>query len=220
MIARRPESAPRPGGPAFMGGGAMGAMGRPPEKAKDFKGTLFRLLGYLSPYRLQIVVVLVFALLSTLFAIIAPKVLGQATTAIFNGVFAKLIAAHAHRPPPSLDFGYIKEIAAILIVLYVVSAVFNYAQQYIMAGVAQKIVYALRRDVDAKLERLPLKFFDARTHGEILSRVTNDIDTIATTLQQSMTQLITSVVTIVGVIIMMLTISPVLTLVVLIPMPL
>ncbi len=203
-----------------MGGGAWGAMGRPPEKPKDFKGTLFRLVRYLSAYRGQLIVVFIFALLSTLFAILGPKILGQATTAIFNGVVGNAIAAHAHRPTHSLDFGYIGHIALLLIVLYTVSAVFNYAQQYIMAGVAQKTVHALRRDVDAKLARLPLKFFDARTHGEILSRVTNDIDTIATTLQQSMTQLITSVVTIVGVIVVMLTISPLLTLIVLVTMPL
>jgi ATP-binding cassette subfamily B protein len=203
-----------------MGGGAWGAMGRPPEKPKDFKGTLLRLVRYLSPYRGQLIVVFIFAILSTLFAILGPKILGQATTAIFNGVIGNAIAAHAHRPTHSLDFGYIGHIVLLLITLYTVSAVFNYAQQYIMAGVAQKTVYALRRDVDAKLVRLPLKFFDARTHGEILSRVTNDIDTIATTLQQSMTQLITSVVTIVGVIVVMLTISPLLTLIVLVTMPL
>jgi ATP-binding cassette subfamily B protein len=203
-----------------MGGGAWGAMGRPPEKPKDFKGTLLRLVRYLSPYRGQLIVVFIFAILSTLFAILGPKILGQATTAIFNGVIGNAIAAHAHRPTHSLDFGYIGHIVLLLITLYTVSAVFNYAQQYIMAGVAQKTVYALRRDVDAKLARLPLKFFDARTHGEILSRVTNDIDTIATTLQQSMTQLVTSVVTIVGVIVVMLTISPLLTLIVLVTMPL
>ncbi len=222
MSVRRPETpaASRPGGPGLMGGGAWGAMGRPPEKPKDFKGTLFRLVRYLSPYRKKLVVVLIFAILSTLFAILGPKILGQATTAIFNGVVGNLIAVRAHRPTHSLDFGYIGHIVLILISLYTVSAVFNYAQQYIMAGVAQKTVYALRRDVDAKLARLPLKFFDARTHGEILSRVTNDIDTIATTLQQSMTQLITSVVTIVGVMVVMLTISPLLTVIVLVTMPL
>lgn len=203
-----------------MGGGGWGSMGRPPEKPKDFKGTLFRLAGYLSPQIPQLVVVFVFAIFSTLFTIIGPKILGQATTAIFNGVIANVIAVHQHRPPHSLDFGYIRHIALILIALYGASAVFSYLQQFVMAGVAQKMVYALRRDVDAKLARLPLKFFDARTHGEILSRVTNDVDTIATTLQQSMTQLITSVVTIVGVIIMMLTISPLLTLIVLITLPL
>ncbi|HLJ67120.1 MAG TPA: ABC transporter ATP-binding protein [Chloroflexota bacterium] len=204
----------------MMGGGTWGAMARPAEKAKDFKGTLLRLIRYLSPQIPQLAVVLLFAIAGTLFTILGPRILGQATTAIFNGVIGNLIAIRRHQPTHSLDFGYIGHIALILIGLYVTSALFGYLQQYIMAGVAQRTVYALRRDVDAKLARLPLKFFDARTHGEILSRVTNDVDNIATTLQQSMTQLITSVVTIVGVIIMMLTISPLLTAIVLVTMPL
>ncbi len=208
----------RPGG--FMGGGGWGAMGRPTEKPKNFRGTLFRLMRYLSPQVPQLVIVVIVAIFSTLFTIVAPKIMGEATTAIFNGVIGNFIAIHQHRPTHSLNFTYIGHIGLILIGLYVTSAVFSYVQQYIMAGIAQKTVYALRRDVDAKLERLPLKFFDARTHGEILSRVTNDVDNIATTLQQSMTQLITSIVTIIGVIIMMLTISPLLTLIVLVTLPL
>jgi ATP-binding cassette, subfamily B, multidrug efflux pump len=210
---------PRPGGSPFMGGG-FGAMGRVPEKAKNFRGTLARLVRYLSPYRGQLVVVCIFAVLSTLFAILGPKLMGQVTTTIFNGIIANVGAVRAHRPTHSLDFGSIGHIIMILIVLYAMSSLFSYVQQYIMAGVAQKSVYDMRRDVDAKLAKLPLKFFDARTHGEILSRVTNDIDNIATTLQQSMTQLITSVVTIVGVIVMMITISPLLTLIVLVTLPL
>jgi ATP-binding cassette subfamily B protein len=203
-----------------MGGGAWGAMGRPAEKARDFKGTLFRLIRYLSPQIPQLVVVFLFAIAGTLFTILGPKILGQATTAIFNGVIRNYVAVRHHQPTHPLDFAYIGHIGLILIGLYATSAIFNYLQQYIMAGVAQKTVYALRRDVDAKLARLPLKFFDARTHGEILSRVTNDVDNIATTLQQNMTQLITSIVTIVGVIIVMLTISPLLTGIVLVTMPL
>jgi ATP-binding cassette, subfamily B, multidrug efflux pump len=218
--AARPSAPPanRPGG--FMGGGGWGAMGRPVEKPKDFKGTLLRLVRYLSPQIPWLVIVLIFAIIGTLFTIVGPKILGQATTSIFNTVVSNLIAVHRHRPTHSLDFSYIGHIVLILITLYAISAVFNYGQQYIMAGVAQKTVYTLRLDVDAKLARLPLKFFDARTHGEILSRVTNDVDNIATTLQQSMTQLITSLVTIVGVIILMLTISPLLTAIVLITLPL
>ncbi|HZS93748.1 MAG TPA: ABC transporter ATP-binding protein [Chloroflexota bacterium] len=195
-------------------------MGRPAEKPKDFKGTLFRLARYLSPQKPQLVVVFIFAIFGTLFTILGPKILGQATTAIFNGVIRNYIAIRNHQPTHSLDFAYIGHIALILIGLYITSAIFNYLQQYIMAAVAQKTVYALRRDVDAKLEKLPLSFFDARTHGEILSRVTNDVDNIATTLQQSMTQLISSIVTIVGVIVMMLTISPLLTVIVLVTLPL
>ncbi|HZU12350.1 MAG TPA: ABC transporter ATP-binding protein [Chloroflexota bacterium] len=195
-------------------------MGRPAEKAKNFKGTLLRLLRYLSPQSMALVVVLLFSILSTLFTIVGPKILGRATTIIFQGVMANIMAIRAGRPTHSLDFTSLGHIALLLLALYVTSAVFNYLQQYIMAGVAQRTVYALRRDVDAKLARLPLRFFDARTHGEILSRVTNDVDNIATTLQQSLTQLISSIVTIVGVIIMMLTISPLLTVIVLVTLPL
>jgi ATP-binding cassette subfamily B multidrug efflux pump len=228
MSAARPTAPPteRPGGPppnrpgGLMGNNAWGAMGRPPEKAKNFKGTLRRLVRYLAPQKPQLVVVFIFSIISTLFGILSPKILGQATTVIFNGVVANFIAVRQHRPTHSLDFGYIEHIILILVGLYVVSSVFNYLQQYIMAGIAQRTVYALRRDVDAKLARLPLKFFDGRTHGEILSRVTNDMDNIATTLQQSATQLITSVITIVGVIILMLTISPLLTAIVLVTLPL
>ncbi len=202
------------------GGGAWGAMGRPPEKAKNFRGTLIRLLGYLRPHRLQLGAVFVFAIISTVFNIVGPKIMGQATTKIFEGMLAKFNAARMHRPIPKLDFGYIENIVLILIGLYVISAFFSYLQQFVMAGVAQKTVYDLRKEVDRKLALLPLKFFDARTHGEILSRMTNDVDNIATTLQQSLTQLITSVATILGVIVMMLTISPLLTLIVIVTLPL
>jgi ATP-binding cassette subfamily B protein len=206
----------RPGGaPGAHGGGPMGALGRPVEKAKDFKGTLKRLLMYLRPRGPQLGVVLLFAIISTLFSIVSPKILGQATTAIFNGVVAKYRGTGT-----GIDFAYIAHIVLVLIVLYIISAIFGYLQQYIMAGVAQGTVSDLRRDVDHKLARLPLRFFDARAHGDILSRVTNDIDNIATTLQQSLTQLITSLVTIVGVIVMMLSISPVLTLLVFVTLPL
>lgn len=197
----------------------MGGFMAPVEKPKDFNRTLLRLAGYLRPQLPKLIVVFVFAILSTLFAVLAPKILGEGTTAIFNGVSAQIAATKAHQPAPPLDFGYLEQIVLTLVALYVLSALFSYIQQYLMAGVAQTTVYDLRRDVDAKLSRLPLKFYDSRTHGEILSRVTNDVDNIATTLQQSLTQLITSVVTIVGVIVIMLTISPLLTLIVLVTMP-
>ena len=203
-----------------MGGGAWGAMGRPVEKAKDFRGTLIRLARYLKPHRLKLIAVLVFAIGGTVFSIVGPKLIGQAVTIIVEGTVAKFIAARQGRPIPALDFGAIGHIALTLIVLYLLSAVFNYIQQFIMAGVAQRTVYDMRRDVEDKLARLPLRFFDSRTHGDILSRVTNDVDTIATTLQQSLTQLFTSVVTIVGVVVLMLTISPLLTLIVLVTLPL
>ncbi|KLU65081.1 putative ABC transporter ATP-binding protein [Desulfosporosinus acididurans] len=201
----------RPTGP--MGGrqgGPGGSIGRPIEKAKNFKGTLHRLLGYLKPQRLKLSFVVVFAILSTVFSIMGPKIMGQATTIMFDGIMKG----------GKINFDAIWRIVLTLIVLYLLSSLFSYTQQYIMAGVAQKIVYNLRKDVDEKLTLLPLRFFDARTHGEILSRVTNDVDNIANTLQQSLTQLITSIVTIIGVIVMMLTISPLLTLIVLLTLPL
>jgi len=203
-----------PGGPGVHGGPMGIAM--PVQKAKDFKGTLRRLMVYLKPRRLHLVAIFSLAVLSTVFGIFSPKILGKATTKLFEGIIAKFMGV----PGAKVDFDYIGQIMLLLIGLYLVSALFSYVQQYIMAGVAQRTVFDLRRDVKAKLNRLPLKYFDSRTHGEILSRVTNDIDTIANTLQQSITQLITSVVTIIGVIIMMLTISPALTGITVLTLPL
>lgn len=190
-------------------------MAMPVEKAKDFKGTLSRLIQYLKPYKFQLIAVLFMAILSTLFSIVSPKIMGKATTKLFEGIMARMQGV----PGASIDFAYIWDIITILLVLYALSSLFGYFQQYLMAGVAQKTVYSLRRDVNDKLSRLPLKYYDGRTHGEILSRVTNDVDNISTTLQQSLTQLITSVLTIIGVIIMMLTISPLLTLIAVLTLP-
>ncbi|AET67513.1 ABC-type multidrug transport system, ATPase and permease component [Desulfosporosinus orientis DSM 765] len=203
----------RPGGPA-------GSLVRPVEKARNFKRTLKRLLHYLKPQRMRFFMVFFFAILSTIFNILGPKIMGKGVTRIGEGLAAKAQALKLGQPVPALDFTYITQIVAVLIGLYLVSSAFNYLQQYIMAGVAQRTVYNLRREADEKLARLPLKFYDSRTHGEILSRVTNDIDNISTTLQQSLTQLITSIITLVGVVVMMLTISPILTLVVVITLPL
>ena len=208
----------RPGGP--MGGGAWGALGRPVEKAKDFKGTLRRLAGYFLPQKNRLLIVLGAAIIGTVFNIVGPKILGLATTKLFDGLIAKYQAFFRHQPAPGVDFGYIGTVLLILLGLYVISAIFMYIQQYVMAGVAQRTVYSLRKEVDEKLSRLPLKFFDSRTHGEILSRIVNDMDNISTTLQQSVTQVITSAVTLIGVIVLMLTISPVLSLVVLLTLPL
>lgn len=195
-------------------------MGRPVEKAKDFKGTMRRLIKYLKPQSLKLFAVFITAILSTAFSIISPKVMGKATTKLFEGLMAKFSAIKMQKPAPSIDFEYIWHILAILAVLYVLSAFFSYVQGYIMSSVAQKTVYDMRNDINNKLTRLPLKYFDSRTHGEILSRVTNDIDNIAGTLQQSLTQLITAIVTLVGVFIMMLTISPVMTLILALTLPL
>jgi ATP-binding cassette subfamily B protein len=197
----------------WMGGAGMGM---PVQKAKDFKGTLFRLFGYFKPQKYLLLIVFIAAVISTVFAIVGPKILGMATTKLFEGIVMKYRGV----PGAHVDFTYIGQILLILLGLYLISALFNYVQQYIMAGVAQKTVYILRQQVDDKLTRLPLKFFDARTHGEILSRAVNDMDNISTTLQQSMTQLITSAVTLVGVVVMMLTISPLLSLVIALTFPL
>lgn len=201
-------------------GGMWGAMGRPVEKAKDFKGTALRLLGYFRPQKISLLIVLVAAILGTVFNIVGPKILGLATTKLFDGLIAKYVAFQHHLPAPGIDFGYIATVLQILLGLYIISAIFMYIQQYIMAGVAQRTMYRLRREVDEKLSRLPLKYFDSRTHGEIMSRAVNDMDNLSTTLQQSITQLITSFVTLLGVIVMMLTISPLLSLIVLLTLPL
>jgi len=205
---------PRPGGRGGFGPG--GGIGMPVQKAKDFKGTLKRLITYLMPYKLQLLSVFITAIISTIFSIVSPKIMGHATTKLYEGLMMKLKGV----PGAKIDFTYIGEIILLLIGLYLLSAVFSYLQQYIMAGVAQKTVYNLRNDVMGKLNRLPLKYFDSRTHGEILSRAVNDVDNISTTLQQSLTQLITSIVTLVGVIVMMLSISPLMTLIVIITLPL
>lgn len=208
----------KPGRPMMGFGRGAGPhnIGKPIEKAKDFKGTLRRLLTYLKPHRVKFIIIFLAAVASTVFSIVSPKVMGQAITKLFEGFLMKMKGF----PNAAIDFKYILNIILILIGIYVVSAIFNYIQQYIMADVAQKTVYDMRKDINAKLSRLPLKYFDGRTHGEILSRVTNDVDVISSTLQQSLTQLITSVVTLVGIVVMMLTISPMLTLIAFVTLPL
>ena len=218
-------------------GGNWGAMGMPTQKAKDFKGTLKRLLSYFMPEMVLLIVVLVAAIISTVFSIVGPKILGMATTRLFEGLLAKFKVygeikgiQHAeqlhpglHLPLPTMpgvDFGYIGGILLFLLGLYLISAIFGYVQQYVMAGVAQRTVYRMRREVDEKLSRLPLKYFDSRTHGEILSRAVNDMDNISSTLQQSLTQFITSLVTFLGVLVMMLTISWILSLIIIVTLPL
>ncbi|MBD8498065.1 ABC transporter ATP-binding protein [Paenibacillus arenosi] len=197
--------------------GPMGpGMAVPGEKAKDFKGTLRRLLGYLKPSRTSLIIVFFMAVLGTLFSIVSPKIMGKATTKLFEGLMNMMNGV----PGAGIDFDYIWNILLILVVLYVFSALFMYVQQYVMAGIAQRVVYDLREQVNRKLAKLPLSYYDRQQHGEMLSRVTNDVDNISTTLQQSLSQLITSVITIVGIIIMMLTISPLLTLITLVTLPL
>ena len=188
----------------------------PAEKAKDFKGTLKRLIGYLKPFKLQLLLVLFLAILGTASSIAGPKILGKATTELFRGLMLKIQGI----PGAAIDFNKIAMILIWLVALYVISSVFTYLNQFVMAGVAQKTAYNMRTALNAKLAKLPLKFFDDRAHGDVLSRVTNDMDNIASTLQQSLVQLITSVVTMVGIIVMMLTISPLMTLITLVTLPL
>ncbi|WP_026830663.1 MULTISPECIES: ABC transporter ATP-binding protein [Exiguobacterium] len=210
---KRPAGGP-PGGPGGgPGGGNMMMMG---EKPKNFKATFRRLLGYLKPRRTALIAVFIAAILSTVFMIAGPKIMGTAITELFEGAYAKFQGV----PGAEIDFTKIGQILLLLAGLYVISSLFSYIQQYIMSSVAQKTVYDLREDVNQKLERLPLKYYDGRPNGETLSRVTNDIDTIGSTLQQSVTSFITSIVTIVGILIMMLTISPILTLISLVSLPL
>lgn len=191
----------RPRGP--MGGHGMRGSG---EKAKDFKGTMRRLVSYLAKYRLSIIIVLIFAIGSVTFSVIGPKILGKATTEIFNGLVSKVSGNGT-----GIDFDAIKRILITLILLYVVSSVLSFIQGFIMSGISQKVAYNLRDELVKKINRLPMKYFDTRTHGEVLSRFTNDIDTLAQSLNQSLTQIITSVTTLVGVFIMMLSISVVMT---------
>ncbi|MGF9699594.1 ABC transporter ATP-binding protein [Paenibacillus sp. MABNR03] len=202
------------GGPGHPGGG-MGM--RPPgEKPKDFKGTLRRLIHYLQPHRYRLLGVLVAAILSTVFSIISPKVMAEGTDILSQGAIAILQGIQG----AGIDFPALTKVLYLLLGLYLFSAAFMYIQQYLMAGVAQRVVYDMREQISAKVGRLPLKYFDSRTHGETLSRATNDVDNISNTLQQSLAQFITSVVTIVGVIIMMLTISPWMTLITILTLPL
>lgn len=221
QVTQRPSAGdPSARGPRIRmgpgGGHGPGGFGRPVEKAKDFKGTLRRLLAYMRPHLVQFLAVFFMAILSTVAGLASPKIMGKAITKIFAGAMAKMMGV----PGTSIDFAYVANILFILVGLYLSNAAFSYLQQILMAGVAQKTVYDLRKDVNAKLGRLPLKFFDSRTHGEILSRVTNDVDTVSSTLQQSITQTITSVVTLVGSIAMMLSISWKLTIFTLITLPL
>jgi ATP-binding cassette subfamily B protein len=200
----------------MFGGRPIGGLGVPTQKAKNFKGTLSRLLEYLRPHRAGLAVVVGAGAIGTVFGVIGPKLLGLATTKIFQGYIAKTSGV----PGASIDFAYVGRILIWLAVLYVISNCFQYLMQYLMANVAQQTVYAMRREVEAKFDRLPLKFFDSRTRGEVMSRAVNDLDSISGTLQQNLTQLLTSVLTLIGVIVMMLTISWILTIVIVLTLPL
>ncbi|WP_020062617.1 ABC transporter ATP-binding protein [Bacillus sp. 123MFChir2] len=209
-IEHKKQGSPGPGGGGHMGGGM-----RKIEKAKNFKETMNKLLQYLKPYKLSILVVILFAIGSAAFTIVGPKILGKATTKLFEGLVSKVTGA----PGAAIDFTYIGNIVLLLLGLYILSAAFGIIQGYIISGVAQKVSYNFRKEIDEKINRMPLKYFDKTTHGEVLSRITNDVDTVSQTLNQSMSQIITSVITIIGVLIMMLSISWQMTLVALLILP-
>ncbi len=183
------------------------------EKPRDFKGTLKKLVGYLGKYKLSILIVFLFAIASTVFTILGPKILGKATTRLFEGVMASITGQGG------IDFGYIGYIILVTLGLYLVSTVFSYIQGWVMSGISMNITYRFRSDISQKINRMPLKYFDGTNHGEVLSRITNDVDTVSQTLNQSLTQIITSVVTVIGVLVMMFTISWQMTLVALVIVP-
>lgn len=177
------------------------------EKAKDFKGTIGKLFRYIGKYKAAVVVVAIFAIGSTIFNVVCPKVLGKATTALSEGIMNKITGNGG------IDFTYIGKILLFCLGLYVLSVTFSFFQGFIMTGITQKVCYRMRREVSEKINRMPMSYFESRTYGEVLSRITNDIDTMGNGLNQSITQLITSVSTVIGVIVMMLTISPLMTLI-------
>lgn len=193
-----------------MGHGPGGMTG---EKAKDFKGTIGNLAAYLGNFKIGVIFVLIFAVGSTVFNIIGPKILGTATTELAGGLMAKINGTGG------IDFSAISRILLLVLGLYGCSAVFNFIQGWIMTGITQKVCYRMRREISEKINRMPMKYFESRTVGEVLSRITNDVDTLGQGLNQSITQLITSVSTMIGVLIMMLAISPLMTLIAIIILP-
>ena len=199
--------------PVRMGHGPMRG-GMPGEKAKDFKGTMVRLLKYAASYRTALAVVIIFAVGSTVFSIIGPKILSQATTEIFNGLVSKISGTGG------IDFTKIGRILLAVLGLYLISSVFSFVQGWLMTGVTQKLCFRMRREISEKIDRMPMKYFESKTVGEVLSRITNDVDTLGQSLNQSVTQLITSVTTVIGIIIVMLTISPLITLIAVLVVPL
>ena len=195
------------------GHGPMGRGMMPGEKAKDFKGSVGRLLNYMGRYKIALVFVLIFAICGTAFNIVGPKILSKATTEIFNGLVSKLSGGDG------IDFAKIGRILLILIGLYGVSACFSFIQGWLMTGISQKMCFRMRKEISEKINRMPLEYFESRTVGEVLSRITNDVDTLGMSLNQSVTQLITSVTTVIGILIMMLSISPLMTLIAIIILP-
>jgi ATP-binding cassette, subfamily B, multidrug efflux pump len=204
----------RPGGP---GGGGMGRHGpmMPGEKAKNFRQTMKTLLKYLKPYQAAIILTLIFSIIGTVFAIIGPKLIGNATTKLFEGVMGKIMGT----PGAGIDFTYIGNMMILLLALYGAGTLFNYLQGWVMSSIAMKLTYQFRKNIAEKIARMPLRYFDTKTHGEVLSRVTNDVDTVSNTLSQNLSQIVTSVTTLVGTLVMMIWISWHMTLTLLIILP-
>lgn len=194
-----------------LGGPGRGMM--PAEKAKDFKGSIGKLIKYIGTYKIAIIFVMVMAAASTVFSVIGPKILGKATTGLSEGLMRKIAGTGG------IDFGYIGKILLIVLGLYACSAIFNFIQGWIMTGISQKICYRMRKEISEKINRMPMKYFESRTYGEVLSRITNDVDTLGTGLNQSITTIITSTATMIGVLIMMLSISPLMTIIAIVILP-
>ncbi|MDF2673483.1 MAG: ABC-type multidrug transport system, ATPase and permease component [Clostridiales bacterium] len=208
-INSQPKRGPRGGGMGPGGGMMQGG-----EKARDFKGTMKKLLDYLKVYKVAIITVVLFAAASAVFSIVGPKILGKATTKLFEGVLSKITGSGS-----GVDFDYIGRIILLLVGLYVISALFSYIQGWVMSSVSMKVSYRMRKEISEKINRMPLKYFESTNHGEVLSRVTNDVDTVSQTLNQSLTQIITSATTVIGVLAMMFSISWQMTLVALCIIP-
>ncbi|MBR4020411.1 MAG: ABC transporter ATP-binding protein, partial [Firmicutes bacterium] len=201
----------RPAGPRRRGHG--GPPGMPVEKAKDFKGSFRKLLAYIGRYKIAILVVMIIAACSTVFSVLGPKIMGMATTELAEGLMAKI------QGTGGIDFDRIARILMATLALYGVSAIFTFAQGWMMNGVTQSICYRMRREIIEKINRMPMKYFESRPYGEVLSRITNDVDTLGQSLNHSVTQIITSVTTLIGVTAMMLSISPLMTLIALVILP-
>ena len=195
------------------GGGHHGGGMAPVEKAKDFKGSIKNLVKYIGRFKAAVVVVMICAAASTVFSVIGPKILGKATTELASGLFKKIEGTG------TVNMDAIANILLIVVAIYLVSAVFMFIQGWLMTGVSQKICYRMRREISEKINRMPLKYFESRTYGEVLSRVTNDVDTLGMGLNQSITQIITSICSIIGILIMMLSISPIMTLIAVVILP-
>lgn len=180
-------------------GGPRGAVAV--EKANDFKGAMKDIIKYISRYKIRLIIMLICAVIGTVFSIVGPKIMGKATTELFNGLVRKV------NQTGSIDFDKILRILLFTLGLYAVSALFSFIQGFVMTGISNDVSYSLRRDISKKINRMPLKYFESRTYGEVLSRITNDVDTLQQSLNQSITQLITSVTTLIGVFIMMLSIN-------------